>query len=127
MSSSLCVMLLSFSPCPYYTHALTQLNKCLSENQGLWKDRVGILESKMESLSSDKEKEMIELRDQIRDLMFYLETQKKIAKSPEEQRQVRGREIAINYCPACCRGIRRILNAICACACACACACVCAH
>ncbi len=69
-------------------HYLSQLNKCLGENQSLWKDRVSLLETKMETLASDKEKEMVELRDQIRDLMFYLETQKKIAKSPEDQRQV---------------------------------------
>ena len=32
--------------------------------------------------------EMNELREQVRDLMFYLETQKKIAESPEGARQV---------------------------------------
>ena len=32
---------------------------------------------------------MRELQDQVRDLMFYLETQKKIADTPEETRQVR--------------------------------------
>ena len=32
---------------------------------------------------------MKELQDQVRDLMFYLETQKKIADTPEEMRQVR--------------------------------------
>lgn len=32
---------------------------------------------------------MKDLQDQVRDLMFYLETQKKIADTPEETRQVR--------------------------------------
>lgn len=31
---------------------------------------------------------MKELQEQVRDLMFYLETQKKIAESPEDTRQV---------------------------------------
>ncbi len=48
-----------------------------------------MLERKMETLLADKEKELGELRDQVRDLMFYLETQKKISKTPEEERQVR--------------------------------------
>ena len=66
-----------------------QLNKCLSENQKLWKDRVGILETKIDVTIQQKEREMKELQEQVRDLMFYLETQKKIAESPEDTRQVR--------------------------------------
>lgn len=48
-----------------------------------------MLERKMETLMADKERELGDLKDQVRDLMFYLETQKKIAKTPEEERQVR--------------------------------------
>ena len=64
------------------------MNKCLSDNQKLWKDRVGTLEKKIDETIRQKETEMRELQDQVRDLMFYLETQKKIAESPEDTRQV---------------------------------------
>ena len=64
------------------------MNKCLSDNQKLWKDRVGMLEKKIDDTIKQKEVEMKELQDQVRDLMFYLETQKKIAESPEDTRQV---------------------------------------
>lgn len=64
-----------------------ELNKCLSENQKLWKDRVGVLEKKIDVTIQQKEQEMKELQEQVRDLMFYLETQKKIADSPEDTRQ----------------------------------------
>jgi BRCA1-associated protein len=63
------------------------MNKCLSDNQKLWKDRVTMLEEKIDITIKQKEKEMQDLREQVRDLMFYLETQKKIAESPEEARQ----------------------------------------
>ncbi|CAI8029575.1 BRCA1-associated protein [Geodia barretti] len=59
-----------------------QMNKCLSDNQRLWKDRVTMLEEKIDITIKQKEKEMRDLREQVRDLMFYLETQKKIAESP---------------------------------------------
>ena len=65
------------------------MNKCLSDNQKLWKDRVGTLEKKIDDTIRQKEEEMKELQDQVRDLMFYLETQKKISESPEDKRQVR--------------------------------------
>lgn len=64
------------------------MNKCLSDNQKLWKDRVGLLEKKIDDTIRQKEEEMKELQDQVRDLMFYLEAQKKIAESPEDKRQV---------------------------------------
>ena len=64
------------------------MNKCLSENQKLWKDRVTILETKMDLTIHQKEQEMKDLQEQLRDLMFYIETQKKIADSPDDKRQV---------------------------------------
>lgn len=64
-----------------------ELNKCLSENQKLWKDRVGILETKIDNTIEQKELEMKELQEQVRDLMFYLETQKKVAASSDGTRQ----------------------------------------
>ena len=60
-----------------------QMNKCLSTNQKLWRDRVEALEEKIDVTIQQKEREMKELQEQVRDLMFYLETQKKIEASPE--------------------------------------------
>ena len=77
------------------------MNKCLSDNQKLWKDRVGLLEKKIDETIRQKEEEMKELQDQVRDLMFYLETQKKIAESPEDKRQVQCIFIML-YCKVYC-------------------------
>ena len=63
------------------------MNKCLSTNQKLWRDRVEALEGKIDVTIQQKEKEMKELQEQVRDLMFYLETQKKVEASPEDTRQ----------------------------------------
>lgn len=63
------------------------MNKCLSTNQKLWRDRVEILENKIDVTIDQKEREMKELQEQVRDLMFYLETQKKVEASPEDTKQ----------------------------------------
>ena len=59
------------------------MNKCLSANQKLWRDRVEALEGKIDATIQQKEREMKDLQEQVRDLMFYLETQKKVEASPE--------------------------------------------
>lgn len=63
------------------------MNMCLSTNQKLWRDRVESLEEKIDVTIQQKEREMKDLQEQVRDLMFYLETQKKVEASPEEMRQ----------------------------------------
>lgn len=63
------------------------MNTCLSTNQKLWRDRVEALESKIDITIQQKESEMRELQEQVRDLMFYLETQKKVEASPEDTKQ----------------------------------------
>lgn len=68
-------------------HKLLQMNKCMSTNQKLWRDRVETLERKIDVTIQQKEKEMKELQEQVRDLMFYLETQKKVEDSPDSTRQ----------------------------------------
>ena len=63
------------------------MNKCLSTNQKLWRDRVESLENKIDVTIHQKEQEMKDLQEQVRDLMFYLETQKKVEESPENTKQ----------------------------------------
>ncbi|KAL5478196.1 hypothetical protein EMCRGX_G025092 [Ephydatia muelleri] len=64
-----------------------ELNRCLLDNQKSWKDRVTGLESRLEDVVKQKDTEIQDLKDQVRDLMFYLETQKKIEDSPDGARQ----------------------------------------
>ncbi len=45
------------------------------------------LEGKIDVTIQQKEQEMKELREQVRDLMFYLETQKKVEESPDRTKQ----------------------------------------
>ena len=63
------------------------MNKCLSTNQKLWRDRVEMLECKIDTTVQEKEVELKELQEQVRDLMFYLEAQNKVGGSPEGLRQ----------------------------------------
>lgn len=53
----------------------------------MWRDRVEVLESKIDLTIQQKEQEMKELQEQVRDLMFYLETQKKIEESPDTTKE----------------------------------------
>lgn len=63
------------------------MNKCLSTNQKLWRDRVEALEGKIDLTIQQKESEMKDLQEQVRDLMFYLEMQKKVEASPEDMQR----------------------------------------
>lgn len=54
-----------------------QFGKTLHENQSSWQTKFSALEKKC----SEKEVEVTELKEQVRDLMFYLEAQNKIANS----------------------------------------------
>ncbi|KAK7088267.1 BRCA1-associated protein-like [Littorina saxatilis] len=59
------------------------MNKCLMENQQIWQKRVTALETTVKDLTESKEKEISELREQLRDVMFYLEAQQKLANTTE--------------------------------------------
>ncbi|CAG2194195.1 BRAP [Mytilus edulis] len=60
-----------------------QMNKCLLENQQVWQKKVLTLESQVKDLTCTKEKEITELREQLRDVMFYLEAQQKLSSATE--------------------------------------------
>ena len=53
--------------------------------------------------------EMRELQEQVRDLMFYLETQKKIAQSPEGARQVSWRDTPVCIARVCVSGRHSVM------------------
>ncbi|XP_053376205.1 BRCA1-associated protein-like [Mercenaria mercenaria] len=55
-----------------------EMNKCLLENQLVWQKRVTSLENEMKDFTAAKDKELQDLREQLRDVMFYVEAQGKL-------------------------------------------------
>lgn len=77
-----------------------ELNKYLSDNQHAWRDRVTALEEKMHSTMDKKDQEIKDLQDQVKDLMFYLETQQKISQAPEGTKQdIQGGHLVVTVSP----------------------------
>lgn len=58
-----------------------QMIKALQSNQSQWQTRYSSLEQKFDELKLNNEREIGDLKDQIRDLMFYMEAQNAIANS----------------------------------------------
>lgn len=55
-----------------------ELNKCLRENQMGWQQKLNDTEQHFKELKLTKDREISELQEQVRDLMFFLETQEKL-------------------------------------------------
>ncbi|XP_033627537.1 BRCA1-associated protein-like [Asterias rubens] len=64
-----------------------EMNQCLRENQQLWQTKVMELETKYTEDSKKKQGEIDELKEQLRDLMFYLDAQQKIGSTSDDTRQ----------------------------------------
>lgn len=58
-----------------------EINKALQSNQSGWETKHTALNEKFELYKNDKETEIADLKDQIRDLMFYMEAQNVVANS----------------------------------------------
>lgn len=58
-----------------------QMSKALQSNQTSWQSKYTQMETNYRKFQIEKEGEITELKDQIRDLMFYMEAQNTIAKS----------------------------------------------
>ncbi|KAI9910054.1 hypothetical protein PsorP6_010589 [Peronosclerospora sorghi] len=58
-----------------------ELNKSLIENQKQWKERVHALEVRNARVEQETALRVVELEGQVRDLMFYLDTQDKVEQS----------------------------------------------
>jgi len=58
------------------------MNKSLCQNQSEWQTKVEKSQKEMEVAQAKKDREIQELQEQVRDLMFYVEAQQKIAASP---------------------------------------------
>jgi BRCA1-associated protein len=55
-----------------------EMNKSMRENQSLWQKKLQDSETRMSTLIQAKDKEVQELKEQVRDLMFFLEAQEKL-------------------------------------------------
>ncbi|KAJ8312712.1 hypothetical protein KUTeg_010085 [Tegillarca granosa] len=56
-----------------------EINKSLRVNQDAWQKKVTKLEAQVHDLTKEKEREIQDLREQLRDVMFFLEAQKKLS------------------------------------------------
>lgn len=62
-----------------------QLGKALRTNQAQWQTRVTSLEQRLDAKTQQSDQEIKDLKEQLRDLMFYLEAQNMIAKSDHRE------------------------------------------
>lgn len=58
-----------------------QISKAFDFNQTSWRDRYHEMVKKMKELEVSKNAELTEVREQLRDIMFYMEAQRKISES----------------------------------------------
>lgn len=56
-------------------HDERQLGKALRKNQNGWQTKLTAMEEQYNKLKESKEKEETDLKEQLRDLMFYIEAQ----------------------------------------------------
>lgn len=64
-----------------------ELNKCLRANQVLLQNKLKEEEKVLKETCEQKDLQISEIQEQLRDVMFYLETQQKINHLPAETRQ----------------------------------------
>jgi len=75
-----------------------QMNACLRSNQEQWQEQLRRKEVELAVTQQTKDREIQELKDQVRDLMFYLESQAKIQESPLKG-EIEGGSIVIGDSP----------------------------
>merc|ERR1712062_554912 len=59
-----------------------QMNENLLHNQIAWQKKFSDMEKNMEQMRLEKDREITDLKEQMRDVMFYLEAQNKVVQSP---------------------------------------------
>ena len=64
-----------------------ELNKCLRANQLLLQNKLKEEEKLLKETCAQKDLQITEIQEQLRDVMFYLETQQQISHLPAETRQ----------------------------------------
>jgi BRCA1-associated protein len=64
-----------------------ELNKCLASNQEVYQAKLTTLEENVKKLNKEKDAEMDDLKQQLRDVMFYLDAQNKFTESKEVSKE----------------------------------------
>ncbi|XP_072270038.1 BRCA1-associated protein [Pyxicephalus adspersus] len=64
-----------------------EMNKCLRANQALLQTKLKEEENLRREVGEQKDLQIVEMQEQLRDVMFYLEAQRKINQMPEDTRQ----------------------------------------
>ncbi|GFY33317.1 BRCA1-associated protein [Trichonephila clavipes] len=64
-----------------------ELNKCLRQNQNLWQQKLNIADKALKDVRDLKEKEISDLQEQVRDLMFYFDAKDKLKDVPNVSSQ----------------------------------------
>ncbi|XP_054719594.1 BRCA1-associated protein-like [Uloborus diversus] len=64
-----------------------EMNKCLRQNQALWQQKLNIAEKALKEIRDVKDKEILDLQEQVRDLMFYFDAKDKLQDVPNVSSQ----------------------------------------
>ncbi|XP_040202410.1 BRCA1-associated protein isoform X2 [Rana temporaria] len=64
-----------------------EMNKCLRANQAVLQTKLREEENMRKEVGEQKDLQIVEMQEQLRDVMFYLEAQRKINQMPEDARQ----------------------------------------
>ncbi|KAJ4445291.1 hypothetical protein ANN_07095 [Periplaneta americana] len=68
-----------------------QMNRSLQQNQTVWQSKFQTLEKQFNEYKAAKDKELADVREQLRDVMFFLEAQKQISESADRDEIAEGR------------------------------------
>ncbi|KAL3856749.1 hypothetical protein ACJMK2_011472 [Sinanodonta woodiana] len=60
-----------------------EMNKCLLDNQHVWQKKVATLEVQIKEFNEKKDQEIQDLKEQLRDVMFFVEAQQKLANTSD--------------------------------------------
>lgn len=73
-----------------------QINECLRDNQQQWHSRVEELEAQLKKTVSEREKEVEDLKEQLRDVMFFIEARQTLQNAPDvSQDEIREGQIVV--------------------------------
>ncbi|KAF8786202.1 BRCA1-associated protein like [Argiope bruennichi] len=64
-----------------------EINKCLRQNQALWQQKLSIADKALKEVRETKDKEITDLQEQVRDLMFYFDAKDKLKDVPNVSSQ----------------------------------------
>ncbi|BES98382.1 unnamed protein product [Nesidiocoris tenuis] len=80
-----------------------EMNASMRRNQELWTDKCKQLQRDLVATKAAKDEELRELRDQLRDVMFYLEAEKVVQNSPHKD-EMQGGSIEVGVAPSSSKG-----------------------